>query len=127
MTEPWKHHYVSTACEHAVGEGRPNLHAACRRSCKFGEDGVESCGCGCHTGTPLEEMPPPWVDQARAFAERLLTALGGPAGLAEADPGLYREYRSDPHLFWLRGEVQPPGQWRPPASESDSGGPDGDA
>lgn len=126
MTEPWKHHYVSTACEHAVGEGRPSLHAACRRSCKFGEDGVESCGCGCHTGTPLEEMPPPWVDQARGIALELLTLIEEddhfrlPAELAE-------RVRSDPNLFWLRRGEQPPGQWRPHAPESDAGGPDGNA
>lgn len=125
-TTPWVHRYISTACEHALHENRPELHAECRLSCKYSPDGVESCTCPHHTGMPLGEMPPPWVDQARGIALELLTLIEEddhfrlPAELAE-------RVRSDPNLFWLRREVQPPGQWRPHAPESDAGGPDDNA
>jgi hypothetical protein len=106
----WVHHYISTACEHAVGEGKPELHASCRLSCKWAEDGQESCRCPCHFGTPPEELPPPWVDQARDLALELIDLLGGPRVL----PGeLGNRVATDPALFWARGEVQPPGEWQP--------------
>lgn len=30
MTSKWAHRYISTACEHATGENRPELHTKCR-------------------------------------------------------------------------------------------------
>lgn len=116
----WVHHYVSTACEHAVGENRPELHAACRLSCKFAEDGAESCRCPCHLGAPVDAFPPPWVDQAQGIARELLAAVEATReGLEGVNPDLYRRCREDPHLFWLRGEVQPPGEWRAPDGSED--------
>ena len=60
------------------------------------------------SGQPL---PEPWVDQARGIARELLRY-----GLRknEAVPWeLLDRIDSDPALFWLRGEAQPPGVWRP--------------
>jgi 2-polyprenyl-6-methoxyphenol hydroxylase-like FAD-dependent oxidoreductase len=53
------------------------------------------------------------VDQARDIAADLLVACGGLKGLTRSGlSGLAAKIRTDPHLFWLRGEVQPPGEWR---------------
>lgn len=49
------HHYVSTACWHAThqpdltDEQREQLHARCRRVCKWCETGC-ACGCGHPSG-----------------------------------------------------------------------------
>jgi hypothetical protein len=103
-TQIAEHHYISTACMHGLCDER------CRSSCKY-------CGAmcqhDCHPQDGTQTLPPPWVDQARDLASALLAAVGGPSGLAELSPALYRRYRTDPHLFWLRGEVQPPGEWTP--------------
>lgn len=112
------HDYLSTACWHELNDGRPTLHAQCRATCKFAEGEPEYCSCPNHPEQDNAPAPLPWVDQARSVAVRLLAALGGPGGLAEADPALYREYRTDPGWFWLRGEVQPPGEWRPASDDS---------
>lgn len=109
----WVHHYISTACEHALGEGRPELHGGCRLSCKFADDGVEPCECPCHTGLPLDQFPPPWVDQARDIAIELLASVDDHSRGIILSPDLEERIRTDPHLFWLRGEVQPPGEWKP--------------
>ena len=119
MTEAWVHHYISTACEHALGENRPDLHASCRLSCKFAEDGVESCRCPCHTGTPPEEFPLPPVDQARNIAGELWAVIHRWPHLVPR--ALRDRIDSDRHLFWLRGEVQPPGVWTPPATGGNAG------
>jgi hypothetical protein len=94
------HHYVSTACLHGLCDER------CRRTCKFCD---EPCRHGCHTGEPVGDLPPAWLDQARRIARRLLTEWPSTA--------LAQEIATDPALFWLhRGEV-PPGVWRPPTQE----------
>lgn len=99
------HAYVSTACFH--GEC-----GACRNTCKYC-DAVCSCP---HHGSG--QVPPePWVDQARGIARELLRY--GLSRHEAVPPELLRRISSDPGLFWLRGEVQPPGEWRgtpkPPA------------
>lgn len=44
------HHYLSTACWHALNDPDPKLHRRCRTTCKFG---LEPCSCRCHrTGQP---------------------------------------------------------------------------
>ena len=111
---PWVHRYTSTACEHALHEGRPELHAQCRLSCKYAPDGVESCNCPCHIEGAAAELPPPWVDQARdAFVRLLAIAQRCGVDLRTEDPDLFEELRDAPDWFWARGEVQPAGTWHP--------------
>lgn len=111
---PWAHRYTSSACEHAIHENRPELHAQCRLSCKYAPDGIESCRCTCHTAGEPVELPPPWVDQARNAAVRLLAVINRCGiDLRDQDPDLYESIRDDPAMFWLRGEVQPAGEWNP--------------
>jgi hypothetical protein len=115
MTTAWAHHYISSACMHALGEERPGLHAGCRLSCKYAEDGVESCECPCHAedATTLK-LPPPWVDQARDVVVRLLAiTMRCGVDLRHEDPDLFETIRDAPEMFWARGEVQPAGIWRP--------------
>jgi hypothetical protein len=95
------HHYVSTACLHGLCDER------CRRTCKFCD---ALCAHGCHTGEPVGDLPPAWLDQARDIARELLAR--SPADLLPGD--LIDRVESDPHLFWLRGEEQPPGVLTPP-------------
>ena len=105
------HEYLSTACWHELNDDRPELHASCRQSCKFGD---ESCRCPNHPENDDRPAPPAWVDQAREVARRLLDAVQiTEEGLGGTDPELRRRIRTDPDLFWLRGEEQPPGEWRP--------------
>jgi len=112
--KPWTHRYVSTACEHAHYENRPELHGQCRRSCKYAPDGIESCLCSCHTEGAPAELPPPWVDQARNAATRLLAVIERcGVDLRTQDPDLYEEIRDGRDMFWARGEVQPAGEWHP--------------
>ncbi len=111
----WTHHYMSTACEHALGEGKPELHASCRLSCKFAA-GVEPCRCPCHTGTLPADFPPPPVDQARDIAIELHETLARWPHLMPRE--LRDRIASDPHLFWLRGETRPPGEWKPAADQT---------
>jgi hypothetical protein len=94
----WVHHYVSTACLHGLCDER------CRSTCKFCD---APCEHECHPQTGDRVLPPSWVDQARDIARRLYTEVAFlPVDLAE-------EIAADPHLWWLRGEEQPPGQWTP--------------
>ena len=113
MTTTWVHHYISSACMHALGEERPGLHAGCRLSCKYAEDGIESCECPCHAeGATTLTLPPPWVDQARDVAIRLLAVIReNGINLGRAEPDLSEAILYDPDMFWLRDEVQPAGVW----------------
>lgn len=112
--QPWVHRYTSTACEHALREGRPELHAECRLSCKYAPDGIESCRCPCHADGAPAELPPPWVDQARDVAIRLLAVIReNGINLGRAEPDLNEALLYGPNMFWLRGEAQPAGEWRP--------------
>lgn len=97
------HEYISTACLHRI------CGTACRQTCKFCD---VPCLCPCHrNGIPAR--PEPWVDQARGIARELLSlTLGGEV----IPPDLLRRVEADPELFWLRGEEQPPGEWREPGS-----------
>ena len=109
---PWVHRYTSTACEHALHEGRPELHAECRLSCKYAPDGIESCRCSCHIEGAPAELPLPWVDQARDVAIRLLAVVREHGiNLGRAEPDLNEAILYDPNMFWLRGEVQAAGEW----------------
>lgn len=100
-----QHSYLSTACWHAQ-HGDPALHTSCRNRCKFCPG---CCSCPCHGEAGTQPATGSPVDQARdiarelwAVAERLIL----PAGLRDRVSG-------DPALFWLRGEEQPPGEWKP--------------
>lgn len=98
------HRYISTACEHE--EDSPELHAACRQTCKFCN---APCMCENHKDGDRQSAVG-WVDQARAIARDLLRdALNGPVS-----PELLARIESDPTLFWLRGEEAPPGEWSNP-------------
>jgi hypothetical protein len=113
------HEYLSTACWHELNDDRPALHAKCRASCKYGENGPEFCRCPNHTEDELKASPVSWVDQARGIALRLLAvcdAVG--VDLAAEDRHLARAIAEDPALFWLRGEEQPPGEWRDTSGEA---------
>lgn len=110
MTGATPHHnYTSTACGHAQLEGDHDLHASCRRSCKFCD---APCDCWCHTQGAHTDAQPSWVDQARDIALR---------AIADAEdrlhPDLAEQIRTDPRLFWARGEVQPPGERQPNPQE----------
>jgi hypothetical protein len=96
------HHYVSTACLHEDQD--PALHEACRQSCKYCD---ASCQCPQHV-TGGTYAPVSWVDQARDMARELLR-YGLSTGAVM--PELLHRIESDPALFWLRGEEQPPGEW----------------
>jgi hypothetical protein len=54
-----------------------------------------------------------WVDQARDIARQLWAWADLPPG-HPLDEALLTAIETDPALFWLRGEEQPPGTWRPP-------------
>lgn len=100
------HRYVSTACWHELADHVPELHGSCRARCKYCD---EQCRCPNHPDAD-DEPNVSWVDQARDVAVELLAAArdgGLPAELEE-------RIRTDRSLFWLRGEVQPPGEWREP-------------
>jgi hypothetical protein len=95
------HVYVSTACFH--GEC-----GSCRNTCKYCD-----APCSCRTCHPAsgQPLPEPWVDQARGIARELLRY--GLSTNEAVPPELLDRITSDPALFWLRGEAQPPGVWRP--------------
>ena len=101
---PAPHAYVSTACVH--GEC-----GACRSTCKYCD---APCSHACHPAS-ARGLPEPGVDQAREMALLLLAELSA----ERRTPELWQRIASDPGLFWLRGEVRPPGEWRgagkPPA------------
>lgn len=103
------HNYLSTACFHEVHGD------ACRKTCKFCD---APCFCTCHRNPVSGEraaVPEPWVDQARAVAAELLAVLRPLSGTAEGmPPELEQRIANDPDLFWLRGEVQPDGEWHEP-------------
>lgn len=96
------HYYMSTACLHERKDGQPDLHDACRRTCKF-------CGRPCQCPRHASQDAPAvtsWTDQARNMARELLALIDEqdymPAPLGE-------RIATDPALFWLRGEEVPPG------------------
>jgi hypothetical protein len=105
---PARHHYISTACQHGLCDNR------CRRTCKYCDT---PCTHECHTGTPTGPLPPPWVDQARDIARELLDAIQDFEDFDHRQvvtPAQWERIRTDPALFWLRGEEAPPGIWAPP-------------
>jgi hypothetical protein len=107
--EPPRHEYLSTACWHATYDGKPELHAGCRNSCKHAPEGeVEPCVCPCHGEAGTQPGRVSWVDQARDVARELLAEIDNLA--VDVGP-LAERIRTDPALFWLRGEEQPPGEW----------------
>jgi len=77
VTDPAGHAYISTACFHGLcrtGAGN------CRNTCKFCD---APCRHECHDG---DTQAPPWVNQAREMAVRLLAAARAgtvPPALAE--------------------------------------------
>jgi hypothetical protein len=102
------HNYLSTACYHEIHGD------ACRNTCKFCD---APCFCTCHRNPVSGEraaVPKPWVAQARAiaveFRDLLVGAMIQVDKLAAAEE-LQRRTETDPDLFWLRGEVQPDGEW----------------
>jgi hypothetical protein len=113
------HDYLSTACWHELNDGRPALHTDCRASCKYAPGAPEHCRCPNHTEEELRASPVSWVDQARGMALRLLAACyAADVDLAKVDRHLVRAIETEPALFWLRGEEQPPGQWRASTEET---------
>lgn len=102
------HAYLSTACYHEQTDDDPSLHEACRLTCKFCDC---SCSCPRHRSDARRAEPDgTWVGQARSIARELLELTLN----AQPTPsGLLRRIEEDPALFWLRGEEQPPGTWRP--------------
>jgi hypothetical protein len=101
------HPYLSTACYHEAAGGDPGWHAECRATCKFCD---APCSCPAHHAGEEAVSPGSWVGQAREIARELLRhALSS----AAAPPELIRQVEEDPALFWLRGEEQEPGRWRP--------------
>lgn len=106
-----RHIYLSTACLHELIDGDLSLHGACRATCKTC---CEPCICGKHPAYDNHYFPPPWVDQARNVAVRFLAVIREHGiDLADAEPDLHEALLYDPNLFWLRGEVQPAGEWHP--------------
>ncbi len=97
----WGEHllYISTACWHG-------LHDQCRNTCKYCS---RSCACSHHPGVAQGTVS--WVDQARDIARELLESAQ-PGSLLSMSPELLSRIKSDPALFWLRGEEQPPGEWQ---------------
>jgi hypothetical protein len=99
------HVYLSTACQHEDIDGNPDLHAACRETCKFCD---APCACPQHPHGAATVVT--WIDQARSMARELY----GHAVSAGALPlELVQRAEFDPALFWLRGEEAPPGAWHP--------------
>lgn len=101
------HVYLSTACWHALFDGNKRFHGSCRNTCKFCD---HPCGCSCH-GDAGQRTHTVWVDQARNVARDLLAEVeaSAPTALSRA---LRQRIKTDPDLFWLRGEEQPSGEWR---------------
>jgi hypothetical protein len=105
------HAYVSTACYH-------DQCTQCRNTCKF-------CNAPCrceHHAEDLVEAPVSWLDQARQLAIELFRYAERVPVLHEQDwPGiseLLTRAETDPALFWLRGEEQPPGVWHPEGGDA---------
>lgn len=119
MSSTWVHQYVSTACAHAQGEDRPDLHASCRNTCKHAPPGQpESCACPCHGDAGTQPATGSPVDQARDLTAELLgVILLAGVDLDALVPDLSERLRTDPALFWARGEAMPPGQWQDPNQE----------
>ena len=92
MPDAGFHAYVSTACAH--GEC-----GSCRRTCKYCN---APCLHDCHPTAVF--LPGSWVDQAREIALLLLGELSA----GQRTPELWQRIRTDPALFWLRGETMPP-------------------
>jgi hypothetical protein len=110
----WEHHYISTACQHAIGEGRVEMHAACRNSCKYSAPGKsESCRCPCHGQVGTQPGGVSSVDVARAMARYFLGMITSHGVPIPAE--MRHRIKTDPVLFWLReGEVSI-GEWRSPS------------
>jgi hypothetical protein len=108
--EPDVHHYLSTACMHGLCDKR------CRSSCKYCD---ATCEHDCHPQQGERELPPPWVGQARDIAIELANVFGG---WEHVQGDLGDRIRHDPHLFWLRGETQPAGEWKQPQPGNDPNG-----
>lgn len=102
---PGFHVYLSTACQHEMIDGNPGLHASCRQTCKYCD---QPCSCTRHPEGATAVAP--WVDQARMIARELYKHAVN-AGALPLE--LTQQIESDPALFWLRGEEQPPGAWHP--------------
>src|SRR5690606_37077983 len=102
---PVSHAYLSTACFHEQADDDPDLHGSCRATCKYCP---ARCSCPRH---PVADDTPAasWVDQAREIAGALFAAIRP----GDVPPALAERIADDPALFWLRGEVQPPGVWTP--------------
>lgn len=110
------HDYLSTACWHELNDGKPGYHAKCRAVCKFG-DKPEMCRCPNHVEGEVRRDSE--VDRARGLALRLLAACEtAGVNLTDVDRHLARAIRGDPALFWLRGETQPPGEWKDTSEET---------
>ena len=104
MTAHHGHAYLSTACYHEQAEGDPQLHDACRSTCK-------SCDTPCsyprhRSGEQLAGPEGGWVGQARSIARELYEHV---LTYSILPPDLVRRVSDDPALFWLRGGEQPPG------------------
>lgn len=100
------HHYLSTACMHEGESQDEDLHLACRKTCKFCD---APCECPRHrVGEPAAQVSAAWVDQARDMARELLSY--GHPGHDCLPTELLERIRSDPDLFWLRGQETPPGR-----------------
>jgi hypothetical protein len=102
---PNLHLYLSTACFHEQADDDGGLHASCRKTCKYCD---APCSCPKHPGGAEQVITIAWVDQARDIARQLLRHYGDTLPL-----DLLHRIATDPGLFWLRGEEQPPGTWHP--------------
>jgi hypothetical protein len=108
-----QHAYLSTACYHELADRDPSLHDACRSTCKFCD---ASCSCPAHRkGEQLTAPDGGWVGQARSIAKEIYAHV---LTYGILPPELVRRVSDDPALFWLRGEEQSPGTWRPPELQS---------